>query len=65
VLCCIAAAVLFLQLRHPNFPRPRHPVTPALLPFLRPLFRYCPFRDAWVLRGVGEWFGPVLRRRSP
>ncbi len=29
--------------------------------FLRPLFRYSDWRDAWVLRLVGETFGPVLR----
>jgi hypothetical protein len=64
LLCCIAAVLLFRQLHRPSFPRPRYLVTPALLLVLRPLFRYSPFRDAWVLRWVGEWFGPVLRRRQ-
>ena len=36
----------------------------------RPLFRYSAMRDAYVLRGVGDRFGPVLRenrrhRKSP
>jgi hypothetical protein len=28
---------------------------------MRPLFRYSYSRDAFVLRGVGRSFGPVLR----
>jgi O-antigen/teichoic acid export membrane protein len=42
-------------------PRPRHAVSPRLLFTLQPLFRYSLMRDAWILRGVGESFGPVLR----
>ena len=32
----------------------------ALLFVLRPLLRYSYRRDAWILRGIGEQFGPVL-----
>lgn len=35
---------------------------PALLVAL---FRYSQPRDAWVLRGIGERYGPVLVRRAP
>lgn len=42
-------------------PRPRHEVSPGLLVVLRLLFRYSYWRDAWILRGIGEWHGPVLR----
>lgn len=35
----------------------------AVLVALRPLFRYSGWREAWVLRGVGERYGPVLRGR--
>lgn len=42
-------------------PRQRHDVSSAVLTLSRPLFRYCPWRDAWILRGIGERFGPVLR----
>lgn len=30
---------------------------------LWPLFRHSAWRDAWILRGVGERYGPVLRHR--
>jgi hypothetical protein len=30
---------------------------------LRGAFRYSLKRDAYVLRGVGEWFGPVYRAK--
>lgn len=30
---------------------------------LRLLFRYSDWREAWILRGVGERYGPVLRSR--
>jgi hypothetical protein len=42
-------------------PRPRRHVNPVLIKLLRPVFRYSPGRDAYVLRGVGGRFGPVLR----
>ena len=33
---------------------------------LRPFFRHSEYRDAWVLRGVGDQLGPVIRvRRTP
>jgi hypothetical protein len=46
-------------------PRGRHEISPALVPLLSPLFRYDQSRYAWVLRGIGRWFGPVLRLRQP
>jgi O-antigen/teichoic acid export membrane protein len=42
-------------------PRPRRRVSPTVLFTLRPLFRYSVIRDAWILRGIGESYGPVLR----
>jgi hypothetical protein len=39
-------------------------VSGATLVAVRPLFRYCYRRDAWVLRLVGERIGPVLRSRT-
>jgi hypothetical protein len=44
-------------------PRPRHEVHHAALLLLRPVFRYSRFRDAYVLRGVGNRMGPVLTER--
>ena len=41
--------------------RPRHHVPRAVLVALRPLFRYSYQREAWILVGVGERYGPVLR----
>ena len=38
---------------------------PATLAVLRPLFRYSAGRDAYVLRIVGNRFGPVLEVASP
>lgn len=43
--------------------RPRHRVPRPLLGLLWPLFRYSATRDAYVLRGVGNRRGPVLRQR--
>ncbi|HYF24532.1 MAG TPA: hypothetical protein VD931_02225 [Baekduia sp.] len=43
--------------------RPRREVGPLLWLLARPLFRYSPTRDAYVLRAVGQHRGPVLRRR--
>lgn len=47
-----------------SVPRPRRQVSGAILCALSPLFRYCSWRRAWILRGVGERFGPVLVRRD-
>jgi hypothetical protein len=46
-------------------PRPRRELHPALLRLLLPLLRYSTTRDAYVLRGIGNRRGPVLRRRRP
>lgn len=40
--------------------RPRRAVSRATLVLLRLLFRYCEFRGAYVLRAVGDRWGPVL-----
>lgn len=46
-------------------PRRRRHVRPLTLRAARILgFRYDPARDAWVLRLVGNRFGPVLRGRE-
>jgi hypothetical protein len=45
-------------------PRPRRLVSPLLLRLLFPAFRYDYARDAYILRLVGKWTGPVLRRRA-
>jgi O-antigen/teichoic acid export membrane protein len=47
--------------RRRNVPRPRRGVSPRVLLTLHPLFRYSVMRDAWILRGIGESYGPVLR----
>jgi hypothetical protein len=47
--------------------RKRRYVAPYWLVVTRPLMRYSASRDAYVLRAVGQHFGPVLRadrRRS-
>ena len=44
-------------------PRRRRRVPGVVLFSLRPLFRYSYHRDAWILRAVGERYGPVLRPR--
>ncbi len=41
--------------------RQRRYVSPALLAALRPLLRYSETRQAYVLRLVGNRFGPVLK----
>jgi hypothetical protein len=47
-------------------PRPRKQVDPAVLRRLTPVVRYSAGRQAYVLRGVGRRFGPVLvPRREP
>jgi hypothetical protein len=48
---------------HRTVPRRRRRVPTALLWVLTPLFRRSWARDAWVLRGVGERWGPVLVSR--
>ncbi len=40
--------------------RPRREVSAVTLWLLRPLFRRCWARDAWILRVVGNRRGPVL-----
>jgi hypothetical protein len=40
-------------------------VSPATLTVLKPVLRYSASRDAYVLRGVGNRVGPVLRPRVP
>jgi hypothetical protein len=42
-------------------PRERRYVARHWLTLLTPVFRYSVGRDAYVLRGVGGEFGPVLR----
>ena len=46
-------------------PRARHQVSFWMLAALSPLFRYSDWRDAWVLRVIGERYGPVLLRAEP
>jgi hypothetical protein len=41
-------------------PRPRRRVSRALIRGLTPVMRYSAGRQAYVLRGVGGRFGPVL-----
>jgi len=41
--------------------RKRRYIQPWLFFLLRPLFRHSGGRSAYVLRGVGNRFGPVLR----
>lgn len=45
--------------------RPRRDVSATTLAVLRPVLRYSTSRDAYVLRGVGNRMGPVLRARLP
>lgn len=45
--------------------RPRRGVSPGLVRLLTPVLRYSAGRDAYVLRGVGNRFGPVLRPHRP
>jgi hypothetical protein len=42
-------------------PRPRRYIARHWFVLLRPVVRYSATRDAWVLRGIGRWRGPVLR----
>jgi hypothetical protein len=41
--------------------RPRRYVNSQLLTLLTPVFGYNARRHAYVLRGIGEHYGPVLR----
>lgn len=41
--------------------RPRKDVSRTKLTLLSPFFRYSLSRDAYVLRGIGQRHGPVLR----
>lgn len=47
-----------------RFERKRHRLPDATIAVLRPVLRYSPSRDAYVLRGVGNLTGPVVRRKS-
>jgi hypothetical protein len=44
-----------------NEQRPRRYIASSWLVLLTPLLRYSVTRDAFVLRGVGAYYGPVLR----
>ena len=35
---------------------------PVAIAALKPLFRYSTSRNAYVLRGIGQRFGPVLKK---
>jgi len=41
--------------------RPRRYVSKQWLTLLAPVLRYSASRDAYVLRGIGRRYGPVLR----
>jgi hypothetical protein len=43
--------------------RPRHQVSPVTIVLLSPLFRHSTSRQAYVLRLIGNRWGPVLQRR--
>lgn len=43
--------------------RPRRTVPGFVITLLSPLFRHSMGRDAYVLRGVGNRYGPVLKKR--
>jgi hypothetical protein len=45
----------------PRTPRRRREVHPAVVKLASPLFRWSESRNAYILRGVGKRFGPVLR----
>lgn len=45
-----------------SVPRPRHYLARHWIVLATPLLRYSITRDAFVLRGVGNSVGPVLRR---
>jgi hypothetical protein len=43
--------------------RRRREVSASTIRGLSALFRYSASRDAYVLRGIGNWLGPVLKCR--
>jgi hypothetical protein len=45
-------------------PRPRRAVPSIVFLGIRPVIRYSEWRDAWILRGIGEDVGPVFVRRG-
>ena len=45
-------------------PRPRRQVDPTVIRRLTPVVRYSAGRQAYVLRGIGGRFGPVLVPRT-
>lgn len=45
----------------PRFQRPRREVSSVTLTLAKPFLRYSTTRDAYVLRGIGNTKGPVLR----
>lgn len=47
-------------MREHTKPRRSFAVSPAVLRALRPAFRLCRERDAYVLRGIGRFWGPML-----
>jgi hypothetical protein len=44
--------------------RRRHHLSSVALAPLRVAFRYSASREAYVLRGVGDRYGPVLKRKD-
>jgi hypothetical protein len=48
---------------HQTTIRPRREVSPITLRLLWPFFRRCREHDAWILRAVGQYRGPVLVKR--
>lgn len=44
--------------------RPRREINRRVILVVKPFFRYSLGRDAYVLRGVGNRIGPVLRARG-
>ena len=68
IAVAIVAAVLLLLLNWLRrrrsrrvVPRPRRAVPHAALVLLSPIYRYDHDRDAWILRAIGNRYGPVLR----
>lgn len=48
-----------------DVPRTRHPVPRPVILLLAPIYRFSHTRSAYVLRLVGERFGPVLTAPAP
>lgn len=44
-------------------PRRRRELHPVAFSLLRPFLTFSYTRDAWILVGIGNRMGPVLRRR--